>query len=129
MSERSKNAFKSCVKAGYVDRLKSILTLFDTVKLIHFASEENELINKPFPCIWGSIATALPIDSFHNGVAGEHMVCGNLVLGEDIQLAFTTNENVKKLKTFLKPYHVQVFSLDAAYFILSKKLMSSSSTK
>lgn len=102
-------------------KLKSILNLFGTINPFKFDKNEMELIQQPFPIVWGSLSTSLPVTRVDSAIIGEVAVKGALELGKDIQVIFTNCENVAKLQECLKGQDVHVLSFEAAYFIQGRQ--------
>ncbi len=102
------------------EQLQEILDLFDTVKPLNFTDEEKELIENPFPIVWASLSLE-PKAQVGTDFAGEQKVTGKAVLGDDIQVVFTNQENVEKLRSLVQEHGVQVYNFEAAYYLLGKE--------
>ena len=86
-----------------LERSEHILSYFDTFQPLTDA--QKNLLDRPFPIIWGSTQTVSFKDELH--------------LGSQIQLAFTTPEKVALLQEITQDWGVKVLELEAARFTSS----------
>lgn len=93
---------------------EKMLALFDRVKPIDF--EEIDLIEEPFPIVWGS--QTLNPTPFYGGCDGEQTVEGVVPMGEEIQWAFTRECRTKRLEQSVCEIGIQVLSFLALNILL-----------
>lgn len=100
--------------------LKTLNNLSD-VEPWQLTEKEKAILQDPYPIVWGSFN--LKSEPFQSGAGWENLVKGPAVIGEDIQIAFTSQERVKDLQSFLDemlaPYHakVTVMSFEAGFYL------------
>lgn len=94
----------------YREDLESIIPLFETIKPISYIQEEQDLIDNPFPVIWAS--TTIEPEHFKDGCYGEYVFKGIAKLGDDIQIVFTPEEYIDRLKKALDGLNVEVLDMD-----------------
>lgn len=104
------------------EALDEIIKLFDTIVPFNFSDQEKSLIKEPFPIVWAAInLDNVSILRNHNLlVKGEHAIKGPLELGKHVQVVFTAEQNVQKLREMVKEHDVQVLSFEAANYILGR---------
>lgn len=98
----------------------------ETIKPYEFNTLEQELIKNPAPLVFATLdeKKMVPVQAeIHDSnvlVPGaEKAIKGELALGNDLQIAFTNEKNLERMRRVLAPLGVQVFSFDTG-LLLSK---------
>lgn len=106
---------KKALKPDDHAQVNEILKIFEMQLTLPSLKEEDvQLLKHQFPIIWGSSNVRKKIERCRSDVRGEIVVQGKLVLGEDLQVAFTTNDKLEDLEEKLKNKKIRVFNLDTA---------------
>lgn len=103
------------------EEIDDIISLFDTVKPINYSEEEKNLMDHSFPIVWTS--TSINPEPFYHGSPGEQIVKGIAKLGDDIQVVFTPEKNVERLKKAVNGLGVEVLNFDCAHYITGLEYM------
>ena len=90
--------------------LERMLELCDNVRPYRFSVYDNELMDKKFPIVFlsNNISNSIHVGS---DISEERGVPGSVILGEQIQLAFTKKRNVAELASLVNRLGVNVFKM------------------